>query len=160
MKLMIAAALMLFSLTTHAQTTKLLMFCDYYTPNQSGDIYVDVILDYDAATGTYTNMESGIVESENAQYPDYLWALNLIYTPGDAFANVTIERDLDTLSFDFPTVVNATATSPVYDIPKTAEGAVADFTVMMKGFYLGKTVDQEFICYDPATKETEGNQQR
>jgi hypothetical protein len=152
MKKMIVLALMLFGFNTYAQTTKLLMFCDYYTPNQSGDIYVDVYLDYDAATDTYSNIEAGIVETENAVYPDYLWALNLVYTAGNASAKITIERDLDTLSFEMPTVAKANATVPSYAIPKSTVGAVEDFNVRMTGFYLGKSVDQDFICYDPSTK--------
>ncbi len=151
MKLCIVAALMLMGLNASAQTSKVLMFCDYYTPNQTGDIYVDVYLDYDAATGTYTNIESGIVETKNAKYPDYLWALNLVYTAGDSVAKVTIERDLDVLSFDFPTLT--TASTPTFAIPKNAEGVIQDFKVTMTGFYTGLTINQEFLCYDPATKQ-------
>jgi hypothetical protein len=151
MKTIIAVALLLMGISASAQTSKILMFCDYYTPNQVGEIYVDVFLDYDAATNTYSNIEAGILETQNAQYPDYLWALNLVHTPGSAVANVTIERDLDILSFDFPTV--ATASSPSFAIPKSAEGVIQDFYVTMKGYYLGASVDQQFLCYDPATKE-------
>jgi hypothetical protein len=151
MKSFIVAALMLIGLNASAQTSKILMFCDYYTPNQVGEIYVDVYLDYDAAADTYTNIESGIVETKNAKYPDYLWSLNLAYTAGDSVAKVTIERDLDILSFDFPTV--ATAATPTFAIPKNAEGVIQDFKVMMTGYYTGLTINQEFLCYDPATKE-------
>lgn len=158
MKLIIATALTLIGLNASAQTSKVLMFCDYYTPSQTGEIYVDVYLDHDAATDTYSNIEAGIVETKNAQYPDYLWVLNLVYTPGNSFANVTIERDLDMLSFDFPT--NAGNSTPTFAIPKTANGAIQDFKVMMKGFYTGLTIDQEFICYDPATKENKSQVQR
>lgn len=151
MKSFITAALLLIGVNASAQTSKVLLYCDYYTPNQTGDIYVDVYLDYDAATETYTNIESGIVESANAKYPDHLWALKLDYTAGNPTATVTIERDLDMLTFDFPTV--STASTPTFAIPKTSAGAVEDFTVHMKGFYTGLTIDQDFLCYDPATKE-------
>ncbi len=143
-------AILTMAVSANAQVNKLLLFCDHYTPGNTNDIYIDVYVDQDLAAGTYTNMESGIVKSEKDQYPDYLWSLTKSYVADSATTSITIEKDLDALTLEFPVVPTKDAT-PTYAVP-TTNGVVTDFNIQVSGVLNGVTVNESFICYDPTTK--------
>lgn len=144
-------AILSMAVSANAQVNKLLLYCDHYTPGNMNDIYIDVYVDQDMTTGLFTNMEAGIVLSEKDQYPAYLWSLTTNYVAGNATTTVTIEKDLDALTLEFPVVPTKEAT-PTYAVP-TANGVVTDFNVAVSGVLNGVSVNESFLCYDPTTKE-------
>ena len=152
MRITLLLATLLTAMAAQAQVTKLLMYCDYYTPGNLNDIYIDVYVDYDSSTKTFSNVEAGIVKSETDKYPDYLWSLTTSYTAESATATVTIEKDLDYLAFDLPAVPTKEAT-PTFAIPTDAAGVVTDFNVQVTGVLNGASLNETFLCYDPTTKE-------
>jgi hypothetical protein len=150
MKKMIALAIMFAGVNVFAQTSKVLMYCDYVGATQAEDIYVDLYMDYDATKDLYSNLEAGVFVSENDYYPDYLWTVAVSMQFGSKMANVTMTKDTDSLTFDLP-VINEDS-NPSYDIPK-ADGKITDFYVNFAGVYKGNVVNQQFLCYDPSTKQ-------
>ncbi|MBY0385113.1 hypothetical protein K2X05_08135, partial [bacterium] len=154
MKKMIALAIMFVGVNALAQTSKVLMYCDYIGATQADDIYVDLYVDYDAATDLYSNLEAGVFANQTDTYPDYLWSVALWNQAGNTVTNVTMSKNADSLSFDLPTLAKSNG-SINFDIPK-ADGKITDFNVNFKGTYKGAAVDQSFLCYDPSTKQQPG----
>ena len=151
MKKLILFTILSVAVSANAQVTKLLLYCDHYTPQNASDIYIDVFVDFDATANTFSNIEAGIVKSETDKYPDYLWSLSIDYTTDASTAVVNIEKDLDALALNFPVVATKDAV-PTFAIP-TANGKVTDFNVDVKGTLNGVSVAESFLCYDPTTKE-------
>lgn len=152
MKKMIALAIMFLGVNALAQTSKVLLYCDYIGATEADDIYVDVYLDYDAATDLYSNLEAGVFVNQNDTYPDYLWNVSVNYQAGSTVASVIMSKNTDNLSFEVATLANTNG-SINFDIPK-ADGKITDFPVFAFGTYKGVgIVNQQFLCYDPSTKQ-------
>ena len=151
MKKMTALAIMFIGVNAFAQTSKVLLYCDYIGATEADDIYVDLYMDHDATTDLYSNLEAGIFLNESDTYPNYLWSMVVNYQPGNTSANFIMSKNADSLSFDFPTLPQSGGIAN-FDIPKSA-GQITDFNVTFKGTYKAKAVDQSFLCYDPSTKQ-------
>lgn len=153
MKKMIAFAIMFVGFNAFAQTSKVLLYCDYIGATQADDIYVDLYMDYDASTDLYSNLEAGVFVNENDTYPEYLWNVLVNYQAGSTVASVIMSKNSDNLSFEIATLASASG-SINYAIPKSAEGQITDFPVFAFGTYKGAgIVNQQFLCYDPSTKQ-------